>query len=246
MKHLSISVVSAAILAAASFGANAQQQQKPELAPSTNQPAAGEAGGQKADKAKPEQGKAGHDQPKAGDRAQMDEKPGQQGADKSGDTNKAEKPGETHKDSARSGKPESDPKSANQQQKQDGGDKAADQQKQGGGDKAADQQKQGGGDKSADQQKQGGSDRQASKEMKPEQRTIIKETIVREKIRPERITVQRRVGVAVPRTVVLYALPPTIIEVYPSYSRYKLIMVDDNTILIVDPETWMIVDVIEV
>ncbi len=54
-----------------------------------------------------------------------------------------------------------------------------------------------------------------------------------------------RVGVRVPRTVVLYELPPTIIEVVPEYRRYKYILVDDS-IVIIDPLTLEIVDVIPV
>jgi Protein of unknown function (DUF1236) len=252
MKPVSISLVSAAILAAASFGANAQQQQKEENAPSVNRSApAGESGGQKAGEPKPDQPQGGQktqgrEQPKGGDRAQMNEKPGQQGAgEKPGDMNKAGRTDDRSKDAARGDKQDGDGKSANQQPKQDADNKSADQQKQGGDNKSADQQKQGGNDKSADQNRSG--DRQSTKVViKPEQKTVIKETIVKERIKPERINVQVRVGVAIPRTVVLHALPPTIVEVYPSYSRYKLVMIDDNTILIVDPDTWEIVDVIEV
>ena len=39
-----------------------------------------------------------------------------------------------------------------------------------------------------------------------------------------------RVGAPIPHTVVLHAIPRTIIDVYPSYSRYKLVLVDEDTI----------------
>ena len=232
MKPLSISVVSAAILAAASFGAQAQQPlEKQDQAPGVKQSAPRDSG-QKGEQVKPEQGQAQTqgNEVKPGERAQKEEKPGQQGQ-KSSDM-KPEKPaGSMTKDTAQDQKPDSDRKSADQQKQRD--DKAADQQNS--NQKAADD-KQGGGKPQ----------KEAGKQIKPEQKTIIKETIVREKIKPERINVQVRVGVAIPRTVVLHPLFPTIIEVYPSYSRYKLVLLDDNTILIIDPDTWTVVDVIEV
>jgi hypothetical protein len=94
--------------------------------------------------------------------------------------------------------------------------------------------------------KSGDKPKQAHVDIKPEQKTVIKQTIVKENIRPQKIDVQVRVGVRVPQTVVLYALPPTIIEIYPAYRPYKFVMVDDNTILVIDPTDWEIVDVITV
>jgi len=278
MKCLKISVVSAAILAAASFGAQAQQPQPgTESAPGMNKEKVKPESGQKVQpehSAKPDEGRGGQAQaPAGGDRAGAGEKP-KQGAEKPGDMNKTGKPDDSmNKGAAQGQKQDGDRKSADQ--KQDGDHKAADQkpagdnkaadqkpagdnkaadQKPGGDNRAADQkpggdnktadQKPGGDNKTADQGQGGG--KQASKEIKPEQKTVIKETIVKEHIRPEKINVQVRVGVAIPRTVVLHPLPPTIIEIYPTYSRYKLVMVDENTILVIDPDTWMIVDVIEV
>jgi hypothetical protein len=39
-----------------------------------------------------------------------------------------------------------------------------------------------------------------------------------------------------------YDLPPTTIEVAPDYREYKCILADDDTILVIDPETWEIVN----
>jgi hypothetical protein len=75
---------------------------------------------------------------------------------------------------------------------------------------------------------------------------VIKQTIVKQNIRPAKIDVDVRVGVAVPRTVVLHPLPPTIIEIYPAYRSYRFVLADDDTILVIDPVTWEIVDIIEV
>jgi hypothetical protein len=235
MNPFKISVASAAILAAASLGAQAQDEKRPLDAPNVQQA--------------PKQ-----DGQKGGDRAQPGEKMQQGGAEKSGGMDK-QRPMEG-KDTAQGKKPEMDGKSADHQRMDK--DKAADQQKPD-NQKSADQQKMDkdksaneqkpDNQKSADQNQGGGGEKpqkEAHKEIKPEQKTVIKQTFVKENIRPEKINVQVRVGVAIPRTVHLHPVPPTLIEVYPSYSRYKLVMVDEDTILIVDPITWEIVDVIEV
>ena len=102
------------------------------------------------------------------------------------------------------------------------------------------------GDSMSKDGKSGDKPKQARVDIKPEQKTVIKQTIVRENIRPQKIDVQVRVGVRIPQSVVLYSLPPTIIEIYPAYRPYKFVMVDDNTILVIDPTDWEIVDVITV
>lgn len=50
------------------------------------------------------------------------------------------------------------------------------------------------------------------------------------------------VGVAVPRTLELHALPPAIVEIVPAYEGYLFFLVR-NDIVVVDPATYEIVDV---
>lgn len=88
--------------------------------------------------------------------------------------------------------------------------------------------------------------RHAGKKLEAKQRTVVKETIVKRNVRPVKVNFSISVGSAIPRDVTLYDLPPVLIEYEPGYSRYKFIMTDDDTILVIDPETWTIVDVIEV
>jgi hypothetical protein len=52
------------------------------------------------------------------------------------------------------------------------------------------------------------------------------------------------VGVAVPRSVTLHTLPPAIVEIVPAYRGYRYILVKDE-IVIIDPNTYQIVAVIE-
>jgi len=78
-----------------------------------------------------------------------------------------------------------------------------------------------------------------------EQRTRIRErrsVLSRGRVTNVNFTVS--VGTVVPRTVEIYALPPTIVEIVPEYRGYHYIMVEDE-ILIIDPETLRIVAVID-
>jgi hypothetical protein len=53
-----------------------------------------------------------------------------------------------------------------------------------------------------------------------------------------------RIGTRIPRSVRLYAIPAAVIGLVPAYSYYRYVYVDD-TICIVDPATYEVVDVIE-
>lgn len=77
------------------------------------------------------------------------------------------------------------------------------------------------------------------------QRATIREIIVRD--RPERVNVRFdvRIGVRVPRTVTLRPLPIVLISQFPSYRDYRYIYIEDR-IVFVQPDTYEIVDVIEV
>jgi hypothetical protein len=57
------------------------------------------------------------------------------------------------------------------------------------------------------------------------------------------VNVRATVGVAVPRTVTLVEVPQDIVVIVPEYKRYKYFITDD-VVCIVDPETYVIVDVI--
>jgi hypothetical protein len=208
MKPLSISIASVAILAAASFGVQAQQQPLPQ----DNAPAAKSvpSGGDASDRPTGAGGNSTTDRP---NRAESSDKPDQKNAvEKSDSMNKDSKSAEKSGDSMNK-----DGKSA---------EKTGDNMNKDG--------------------KSGDKPKQAHVDIKPEQRTVIKQTIVKENIRPQKIDVQVRVGVRIPRTVVLHSLPPTIIEIYPAYRPYKFVMVDEDTILVIDPTDWEIVDVITV
>ncbi len=78
-----------------------------------------------------------------------------------------------------------------------------------------------------------------------EQRTKIKTNIRQTNVKRERnVNFNISVGTAIPRTVTLHALPPTVIEVYPQWRGYRFVWVEDE-IIIIEPGTYRIVAVID-
>ena len=78
-----------------------------------------------------------------------------------------------------------------------------------------------------------------------EQRTRITTTIRQSNVRPvTNLNVNIRVGAAIPRTVTLNPLPSAVIEVYPDWRGYRFILVG-NDILVIDPDTYEIVAVLD-
>jgi hypothetical protein len=57
------------------------------------------------------------------------------------------------------------------------------------------------------------------------------------------VNVDVRVGTRLPRSIALVAIPADVIVVVPDWQRYKYIVVG-NTVCIVDPDTFEIIDVI--
>jgi uncharacterized protein DUF1236 len=78
-----------------------------------------------------------------------------------------------------------------------------------------------------------------------EQRTRIRETVLRQGNAPRvsNVNFQINVGVVVPRTVRVVPLPVTIVEIQPAWRGYVYFIVDDE-IIIVEPNTLRIVAVI--
>ncbi|MFE1600117.1 DUF1236 domain-containing protein [Methylobacterium sp. ID0610] len=89
-----------------------------------------------------------------------------------------------------------------------------------------------------------GEARGASSRLDTRQRTEFRQTIVNSGVRPLRgASFALSVGTAVPRSVTLHALPPTIVSLVPAYRGLRYVLVDDE-IVIIDPDTYEIVDVI--
>lgn len=230
MKFLSIPVMSVAILAAASFGADAQI--KPEQ----------EKGGSAPGMTAPSRSQGGQTEKESGQAGERSERQGQGDSGNRDAQGPRERPSAEAPD-AKDRKDGKDTAGAGQDKPQrDAAEKHED-----GTRRDAQSERPETDRRSADQRPGGeGEKRAGGRDFRPEQRTVIRETIVRERIRPAKLNIQVRVGAVIPRSVELYAVPTTILDVYPTYRAYRLIMVDDNTLLIIDPRDWTIVDVIEV
>jgi hypothetical protein len=104
-------------------------------------------------------------------------------------------------------------------------------------------QERGGGQQNA----QGRSSSGKSVQLSESQRTQIKSVVVKDHnvARVDHVNFSINVGVAVPRTVHVAALPADIIEVVPEYRGFDYVVVGDQ-LLIIDPDTMMIVEVLPV
>ena len=74
-------------------------------------------------------------------------------------------------------------------------------------------------------------------------RTKVQGSFAKHKRQSVNVNFTVNVGVAVPRSVQLYAIPQDIVVIVPAYRRYRYFVVD-NRIIIVDPRTYEIVDII--
>ena len=78
-----------------------------------------------------------------------------------------------------------------------------------------------------------------------EQRSKISTNIRRTNVKRERnVNFNISVGTAIPRTMTLHALPPTVVEVYPQWRGYRFVLVEDE-IIIIEPGSYRIVAVID-
>ena len=78
-----------------------------------------------------------------------------------------------------------------------------------------------------------------------EQKTRVKTVFSRHHVEPARnLNVSVNVGVALPHSVHLYPIPEDIVVIVPDYRGYNYIMLDDDRVAIVDPDTFEVVDII--
>jgi hypothetical protein len=181
---------------------------------------------------KSEQGDRGKDKKAADTQRQQDQK-------KSADTERQQR---DQKKAADTDRQRDQKKAADTDRQQRDQKKAADTDRQRQDKKAADQQRQPGDrdQKRGDQQRVQVSD---------QQRTTVREQIKRdrnvERISRSRLNVNINVGVAIPRSMRLHTLPVTLVSTVPAYRGYSYIVLEDDTICIVDPRTYVVVDVLD-
>jgi hypothetical protein len=78
-----------------------------------------------------------------------------------------------------------------------------------------------------------------------QQRTGVRERLTKEsRVERTKVSLSVNVGATIPRSVRLHVLPVAIISLAPAYRGYNYIVLEDETICIVDERTYLIVDVI--
>ncbi len=84
--------------------------------------------------------------------------------------------------------------------------------------------------------------REARTRFTADQRTRFRSSFDRRRVTNVRFSA--RIGTRIPRSVRLYAIPAAVIGLVPAYSYYRYVY-EDDTIVIVDPGSYEVVDVIE-
>lgn len=84
-----------------------------------------------------------------------------------------------------------------------------------------------------------------SASLQPEQKTRLTQAVAKLDVKPlTNVNFSVSVGTALPRSVTLHPVPSTIVSIVPQYRGYNYVVVRDQ-IVIVEPSTYKIVDVIE-
>jgi hypothetical protein len=86
--------------------------------------------------------------------------------------------------------------------------------------------------------------RQERAKLSTDQRTRLRQSFTVNRDRITRVHFTRRIGTRIPRSVRLFAVPAGVLAIFPYYRDYRYV-VEEDTICIVDPETYEIVDVLD-
>ena len=92
-----------------------------------------------------------------------------------------------------------------------------------------------------------GKQQTARTQVNDQQRSGVRDRLFKEgKFQKTKLNVRVNVGSRVPRSVRLLPMPAFIVDIAPGYRGYSYIVLEDETVYIVDPKTYDVVDVIEV
>jgi hypothetical protein len=89
-----------------------------------------------------------------------------------------------------------------------------------------------------------GKDRQGRVQLSEKQRSDVGARLRQTRVEKTRVKVNINIGSRVPRTVRLRPLPAAIFTLAPAYRGYSYVVLEDDTIVIVDARTYVVVDVI--
>jgi len=86
--------------------------------------------------------------------------------------------------------------------------------------------------------------RQERAKLSRDQHTRLRQAFTVNRDRISRVQFARRVGTRIPRSVKLFAVPAAVLAIFPYYRDYRYV-VEEDTICIVDPDTYEIVDILD-
>jgi hypothetical protein len=86
--------------------------------------------------------------------------------------------------------------------------------------------------------------RQARAKLSDDQRTRLRRSFAVSRDRISQVHFTKRIGTRIPHSVRLFAIPAAAFAIFPYYRDYRYVVFED-TICIVDPETYEIVDVLD-
>ncbi len=88
-------------------------------------------------------------------------------------------------------------------------------------------------------------DRTGSIVLSPSGETVVRRTIIEERVVPSPFRGQVRVGSVVPADVDLYAFSDGVIDEEPEIERYRYFLSPDDKIVLVEPDTRQVVRIID-
>jgi Protein of unknown function (DUF1236) len=246
----SVALVSASAIAVAQMPGGAEPPGKMQ-SPGAQAPGAGKGDAQRAPDAgqgkgmKESQGAPGKDQPKATESQHEKSQPkASQGQPEKSQPKASEGRPEKSQPKATQGQPEKAQPKASEGQPEKAQPKASQGQPEKGQPKASQGQPDK-GQKSTQGQQQG-TQQAARVQVTEQQRSGVRERLFKDgKFERTKLNIRVNVGTRVPRSVRLLPMPVFIVDLAPAYRDYNYIVAEDETIYIVDPRSYEVVDVIE-
>lgn len=240
-RKILIMTTSVAALLTAAMGASAQKPNpdgpggaNPPSGGATTQEPSGGKGGAPAGAVTPRGEAKGFDRGAPGTRGLGDDK--REAQEEDGEPGKKQRSGKQSREDKEKPSKGTTEKRAGEELKKRDADRSTDRERRSGEEKV---------DRKTEREKVSPKTGDAAKiDVKPEKKAELKQRVNRTSLqRSTNIDIDINVGVTVPRRVVLHTLPSVWLTIVPEYEGYRYIYLED-VICIVDPETFVIVDVI--
>jgi hypothetical protein len=86
--------------------------------------------------------------------------------------------------------------------------------------------------------------RQERAKLSRDQHVRLRQAFPVNRARMTRVQFSKRIGTRIPQSVRLFAVPAAVLAIFPYYRDYRYV-VEEDTVCIVDPETYEIVDILD-